>query len=146
MPAGRPSKYTPDVCEKVIEWGKQGKSKAWMCSKLGISWNGMLLWEAAHPEFVQALEEALIHSQAHWEDLGQDNLKTQGFQTAIWSRSMAARFPKHWREKTAHVGGDEGDNPIKSETTLMGADEFARRIARLSAGSSESEGDSESQS
>ena len=58
--------------------------------------------------------------------------KLQGFGQSIWSRSMAARFPKEWREKTAHVGGDEGDNPIKQEVSL-GADAFTRTIAGITA-------------
>lgn len=124
---GRPTKYRPSFCNDVIEWGKLGKSKAWMCASLDISYRTMLDWEAANPDFSQALTRAEMHSQQWWEDAGQDSLKAAVFQSSVWSRSMAARFPKQWREKTAHVGGDEGDQPIKQEVKY-GADAFTRSI------------------
>jgi hypothetical protein len=99
MPAGRPSDYDPSYCEKVIEWGKLGKSKVWMCAQLDICKRTMQRWEDAHPEFSAALTRAAAHAQAHWEDLGQHNIKDRDFNSSVWSRSMAARFPDDWREK-----------------------------------------------
>lgn len=138
MPAGRPSDYDPAYCEKIIEWGKLGKSKAWMAAQLDVCHQTLLRWEAAHAEFSEAMARAEAKAQAHWEDLGQDNIKEREFNSSVWSRSMAARFPKQWREKTAHVGGDEGDSPIKQEVTL-GADAFTRTISGLVARSGENE-------
>lgn len=97
---GRPTKYRPEYCEKVIEWGKLGKSRAWMCAQLEITYPTMLDWEQAHPNFSYALARAQMHSQAHWEDQGHDNIKDRDFNSSVWSRSMAARFPEFWREST----------------------------------------------
>lgn len=132
MPAGRPTDYRPEYCDKVIEWGKRGKSKAWMAAQLDVCHQTILRWEAAHTEFSEAMARAETQAQAHWEDLGHDNIKEREFNSSVWSRSMAARFPKQWREKTAHVGGDDGDNPIKQEVSL-GADAFTRAIAGITA-------------
>lgn len=105
---GRPTKYRPEMCEKVIEWGRQGKSRAWMCSRLEIGTSTLAVWEAEHQDFREALERARYHAQAHWEDLGHDNIKDREFNASVWSRSMAARFPDEWREST------------KNETELKG--------------------------
>lgn len=136
MPLGRPTDYREEYCDKVVEWGRLGKSKSWMASQLDICHQTLLRWEAAHPAFSEAMARAEAHAQAHWEDLGHDNIKEREFNSSVWSRSMAARFPKHWREKTAHVGGDEGDNPIKQEV-IVSADDFTRRISSAAARAAE---------
>jgi DNA-binding XRE family transcriptional regulator len=141
-PAHRPTQYDPSHCEKVVEWGKLGKSRAWMASRLNVTYQTLLNWERTHPEFFDALALAEMHAQALWEDEGQTNLQNREFQSSVWSRSMAARFPKHWREKTAHVGGDDDDNPIKTESKVdLGLDEFARRIAGIATRSDQNGGD-----
>lgn len=137
MPAGRPTAYRPEYCEQVIEWGKLGKSKAWMAAQFGVSHQTLLNWEAAHPEFLESMARAEAQAQAHWEDLGHDNIRDRDFNSSVWSRSMAARFPKMWRDKVAHVGGDKDDEPIKQEIDL-GADAFTRAIAGIAARSGES--------
>lgn len=44
------------------------------------------------------MERAAVLSQQWWEDEGQVSLDKQGYQSSMWSRSMAARFPDDWRE------------------------------------------------
>ncbi len=137
MAAGRPTDYREEYCDLVIEWGKLGKSKSWMAAKLDVCHQTLLRWEAAHPAFCEAMARAEAQAQAHWEDLGHENIKLRDFNSSVWSRSMAARFPKHWREKTAVVGGDEGDNPVKQEVSVT-ADDFTRRILSAAARAAES--------
>lgn len=81
-----------------------------MCATLDISRPTLDLWIEKHPEFSYAMDVARAHSQLWWEDKGQDNLATAGFQSSMWSRSMAARFPDDWREKneTAITGKNGG--------------------------------------
>lgn len=99
MPAGRPSEYDPTYCERVIELGKQGASVVEMACAIGVSRPTLETnWPEAHPEFLEAFTRAKMESQVWWEKKGRDNLETQGFQQAMWSRSMAARFPHDWRE------------------------------------------------
>jgi hypothetical protein len=121
------------MCQQVIEWGKLGKSRAWIASELDIAKSTLQLWEAEHPDFSAAITRSQTYAQRWWEDKGQEALDTREFQANVWSRSMAARFPDDWREKVGHVGGNKDDEPIKTETTHVGLDEFARRIASISA-------------
>lgn len=115
---GRPSTYDPAYCEQVIEWGAQGKSKAWMCANLGIARQTLENWADAHVEFLDAITRAMLLSQAWWEDIGQDNIVSMpgsgALNGSVYSRSMAARFPADWREK--------------SEQTLQGPDGQALTI------------------
>ena len=136
MPAGRPSDYAEVYCERVLEWGAQGKSRAWMAAEIGVAKSTIQYWEKQHPEFSAAMERAKTLEQRWWEDEGQSGLRRQGYQSSMWSRSMAARFPDDWREKVALVGGDKSDEPIKQEISL-GADAFTRAIAGLAARSGE---------
>lgn len=110
---GRPTKYRPEMCEQVIEWGKLGKSRAWMCSRLDIGTTTLAVWEQKHDAFREALTRAEMHAQAHWEDLGHDNITAQTFQSSVWSRSMAARFPKTWRETSRQEQTGPDGGPIQ---------------------------------
>lgn len=94
----RPTKYDPKFCDQVVEWGAAGKSKTWMAASIGVAKSTIQLWEKEHPDFSVALERAMTLAQMWWEDKGQENIDADKFQAAMWSRSMAARFPDDWRE------------------------------------------------
>lgn len=101
----RPSAYDPAYCEQVIELGKQGMSVVEMAAHIGVGRTTLERdWPSAHPEFSQALTHARECSQAWWESMGRVNLlmppQSGSFNASVWSRSMAARFPNDWREKT----------------------------------------------
>lgn len=100
MAGGRPTIYDASMCEVVIECGRQGMSKVEMCAELDICKRTMQLWEQQHPEFLAALTRAMTLSQAWWETQGRTNLKESVFQSSLYSRSMAARFPDDWRESS----------------------------------------------
>lgn len=100
MTAGRPSDYDESYCEKVIEFGEQGKSITWMAAELGVARQTIHNWAASHPEFLDALDRAMAKSQQWWEDSGQTNMMGQGFNASVWSKSMAARFPEDWRDNS----------------------------------------------
>lgn len=97
---GRPTDYRPEFCERVIDWGAQGKSRTWICSELGVVRQTVRTWEGLYPDFLAAMERAMVLSQRWWEDKGQENIQAERFQASMWSRSMAARFPDEWREKS----------------------------------------------
>jgi hypothetical protein len=110
MAGGRPSDYDSAYCEAAIEYGKLGKSKAYMAANFGVSRQTLDNWIAAHPEFMDAMARALDLSQAWWEDAGQAGMAADKFNGSVWSRSMAARFPADWREisRQEQTGADGG--------------------------------------
>lgn len=101
---GRPTDYRPEFCEKVIEWGKLGKSKAWMAAELGVSKQSMYEWEGVHPDFSEALARAITLSQQWWEDAGQRGMEANLFNSAVWAKNMAARFRDEWTDRQELTG------------------------------------------
>ena len=116
-PVGRPTTYKPEYCDSIIIWGKLGKSKEWIAAELSVTPKTLDNWAVANEEFLQALEVANLKSQQWWEDTGQNGMQSKAIDGSIWSRSMAARFPRTWREKVSneHTGLDGG--PIKTHNT-----------------------------
>lgn len=98
MPAGRPTAYKPEYCEQVIELGRAGKSKVQMAAHFDVCRKTIDNWAEENPEFLRALERAMIHAQDWWENAGQNGMIDGKINATIWSRSMAARFPADWRE------------------------------------------------
>lgn len=105
---GRPTSYRQDYCELVIALGSEGKSKTEIAFEIGVVRQTLDDWASKHQDFSHALTRAKQAEQAWWERQGRTNLTAQVFQSSMWSRSMAARFPDEWREST------------KNETELTG--------------------------
>ena len=120
MSAGRPSEYDPSFCQLVEEMGAKGYSVVEMAAEIGVSRPTLEEnWTAKHPAFLEAFTHAKVLSQAWWERIGRENLimpSGVNFQASVWSRSMAARFPKDWRENSkvenTHSGADGGAIPV----------------------------------
>jgi hypothetical protein len=114
---GRPTKYDPSHCDKVIELGRQGKSVEQISSALGYHYKTLLLWAETHPEFMEAMELAKQYEMTYWEDLASQHIVEvpQGskLNTGLWSRSMAARFPKKYRENSKVEVTGKDDKPIQ---------------------------------
>ena len=112
-PVGRPSTYDPAYCEQVIELGKIGKSTEAIGAIIGCGTKTLYNWRDQHPEFLQALELAKEFELHWWEDIAQthmiENKESDKINASIWSRSMAARFPKKYRESTkTEITGADG--------------------------------------
>ena len=115
-PGGRPTSYRQEFCAHVIEWGRLGKSRTWMAANLEVDRKTIDNWASANPEFVHALSRAKALEQAYWEDLGHDGLSADRFNSGVWSKSMAARFPDEWRDKQ-EVSGPAG-GPIQHQVGI----------------------------
>ena len=112
-PVGRPSKYDPAYCEKVVELAKLGKSIEQICFDLHTPVRTLYEWRDRYPEFSQALTDAKDYEQAYWEMLAHTHIvETKDgpkLNANLWSRSMAARFPKKYRESVKQeITGADG--------------------------------------
>jgi Transposase len=112
-PIGRPSKYDPAFCEQVVELGRIGKSIEQIAANLGVSTRVLFDWRDKHEDFLHALEYAKELELDWWETVGQTHMieekESAKLNASIWSRSMAARFPKKYRESTKQeIVGAEG--------------------------------------
>ena len=112
-PVGRPSKYDPAFCERVIQLGKLGKSIEQIACELDVGTKTIYNWRDEHPEFLRALDMAKEFEQNWWETIAQtymiEEKDAAKLNASIWSRSMAARFPKKYRESTKQeITGADG--------------------------------------
>ena len=112
-PVGRPSLYDPAYCEQVVALGKLGKSTEAIGSILGVGTATLYRWRDEHPEFREALELAKDHELYWWEEQAHSYMvetkEGPRLNASLWSRSMAARFPKKYRESVKQeITGAEG--------------------------------------
>lgn len=79
MPAGAPTKYTPEMCDKVKEFGRQGYHIYQMARELDVSRSVLYDWADTHVEFNDALTRAKQDGIAFWFDVGEKNLNSRDF-------------------------------------------------------------------
>jgi transposase len=112
-PGGRPTLYREEYCERVVELGRVGKSIEQIAADIGVSTRVLFDWRDKHEKFLHAMEYAKELEQTWWEDQAQAYMVEthQGpkLNASLWSRSMAARFPKKYRESVKQeITGADG--------------------------------------
>ena len=116
MPGGRPTDYDESFCDKVVELGAIGKSVEQIAKELGFAIRTLYLWRDTYPQFMQALNTAKELEQAWWEDQAQaymlEHKDGPKLNATLWSRSMAARFPKKYRDNSKIELTGEGGAPL----------------------------------
>jgi transposase len=123
---GRPSKYDPAYCAKVVKLGKQGKSLTQIAVALDVDKATLNNWADKHIEFFTSLTRAKQCEQAWWEDMGQKGLTADKFNSAVWAKSMSARFRDDYTERRELAGVP--DRPIETKEVSSRRD-LARAIA-----------------
>lgn len=115
-PGGRPTDYDESFCDKVVELGALGKSTEQIAKELGFALRTIYLWKDTYPQFMQALNTAKELEQAWWEDQAQaymlEHKDGPKLNATLWSRSMAARFPKKYRDNSKIELTGEGGAPL----------------------------------
>jgi len=114
---GQPTKYDPSYCAIAIACGKKGLSREAISSELGVTWKTLINWADAHPEFLSALDEAKKEEMLFFERLALDHIiegpGSNRLNTALWAKSMSARFPAKYRENTKVEVTGKDDGAIK---------------------------------
>lgn len=119
MPGGRPTKYEPSMCERVIAVGALGYSRAEIAAELEINRDTLYRWQHEHPEFSDALQRANDLSLAWWERQGRTGLAQVGFNAGLYKQCMSGRFPAEpYRERFEHTGKDGGPVEVKAEAAV----------------------------
>ncbi|MCR5876944.1 DNA-packaging protein [Phenylobacterium sp. J367] len=113
---GRPTKYDPSYCEGVKEFMGQGYSLTAYAGEIGVARSSINEWMAAHPDFSEAVKVGQAKRTAILERGLLDGDSGPKVTARIFALKNAA--PEEWKDKIAHVGGDDADAPIKSELTV----------------------------
>ena len=92
------SKYDPAMCERMIELGKLGASQKMIWSDLGISKKTAEEYKKKYEEFAEALDMALVHSQAHWERELLANIENKGYNSRLAEIALRGQFQQDYRE------------------------------------------------
>ena len=98
--ATKPSKYVfkPEMCDRMIELGREGASQKMMFSDMGINKDVAKTWAKNHPEFADALSTAVTHSQAYWEREILANVKNKAFNSRLAEIALRGQFQEDYRE------------------------------------------------
>jgi hypothetical protein len=91
--------FKPEMCERMIELGKLGASQKMIWSDLGISKEVARSWSKKYPAFAEALDLALVHSQAYWEREMLANVGNKAFNSRIAEIALRGQFPTDYRER-----------------------------------------------
>lgn len=92
------SKYDPSMCQTMIDLGKEGASQKIMWSALGISKATAAAYKEKYPEFAEALDMALVHSQAYWERMMLANVDNKNFNTRMVEIAVRGQFGETYKD------------------------------------------------
>lgn len=94
---GRPTDYTPEMCEKVIPLLKQGASIEEIGLELDVGYTTLYQWMDKHPEFAQAIKRGREYSHGWWLKEGRTSMRDGKFNSTLWYMNMKNRFG--WSDK-----------------------------------------------
>lgn len=139
-PAGPASKYDPEFCWSVREFGQRGMFPEEWVAELGVTLPTIYNWANANPDFEQALHEAHWLLRAYWAKQARDSKQGIGIPPTTLSLILQRRFPDMWgknsvnlhdhfenRNQTPEAGADPSQKAIKNMTR----DEIRERIEIL---------------
>lgn len=99
-PVGRPSKYKPEYCERVIEDMSTGLSLTAFAGSIPVARSTINVWMDQHPEFSEAVK---VGTSARVRRLEMD-LLTADQGPRVTSRIFALKnaAPDEWKDKHDH--------------------------------------------
>jgi len=106
MAGGRPSKYTDEMPQVVIDLMAEGASLAEVAAELEVSRATLSKWQHddTKPAFVEAIKRGIDLSQAWWERQGRTELWNSKFNHGLWYMNMKNRFNWSDRQQVEHAG------------------------------------------
>ena len=120
-PGGRPTDYTPEMCERVLQCGREGGSVAEMAEACDVCIKTLYNWGEANPEFLQSFTRAQELAEAFWAKHVRSGLQKppSEFQGAANLKYMAQRFQERWSEKQKIEHTGEGGGPLVIERRIV---------------------------
>lgn len=86
------------MLDRMVELGKVGASQKMIWSELGITKSKAETLKKNDPAFEEALDMALVHSQAYWERLMLENAENKNFNTRMVEVAVRGQFQQDYRE------------------------------------------------
>jgi len=117
-PMGRPTKYTKDVNEVVLDLMDKGKSIVQVARHLNVARSTIYKWAEDNIEFSDTLTRAKDYSEAYWETEFQKMMYSRESQPQLVRLYMGNRFG--WREQDQSVN-DEQATPTSVQVEIVDA-------------------------
>ena len=109
----------------MIELGLEGASQRIIWSTLGISKSTAEAYKKKYPEFAEALDLALVHSQAYWERMMLANVENKNFNTRMVEIAVRGQFGETYKDNR------EIKTDVKQEIVVNFNEEIAKLIQTL---------------
>lgn len=103
------TKYSPEMCDQIIQIAMEGGGVAKMCSVIGIkSRDTFYRWLEEYPEFGEAYKTAKTENLALMEDIGLKGMMGQikNFNFSLWAMMMNNRHHEEYK-RSSNGGGTE---------------------------------------
>ena len=119
-PVGRPTKYKPEYCERIIEMAREsGAGPAEYAAEFDVDRASLYRWAEENEDFAQSLLRAKTHEQAWWERAAKTGMFAEKFNALVWKTSVQARFRSDYTERTqTEITGKDGA-PVQFETKTI---------------------------
>jgi transposase len=128
MAGGRPTKYQPEICEKVIELMKGGASRHTVALELEIDYQTLLNWEEKHKEFFDALKIGTSLSRGWWEKKAQESIADKDINATILIFNLKNRFREAWNDTQKQVIDSKSEVNVKGEVRVDNLDERIKEL------------------
>ena len=92
---GRPTKYKPEYCQKLIDFMEQGYSYEAFAGSISVVVDTLREWEKVHEDFSAAKGIAFHKSRLYFDRMGLDHMvlpKGITFNNTVWNANMKNRF------------------------------------------------------
>ena len=124
---GRPSRYNPASCDRVLLLAAEGCGKAEIAAILGVSVKTLNAWAAAYEDFRQAMTEAKELEYAWWLWVGHKNQFKRSWNASAWALQMRNRFRKRFHNRIPA----EDETPEESVNAEQLRAEMERKLSRI---------------
>jgi hypothetical protein len=104
---GRPTKYTEEYCQLLIDHMAEGLSFEAFAGKVSTTKKTLYNWCESYPDFLHAKEIGTEKCRIFWEELGRDHVvsrtipgvESTALNTGVYVFNMKNRFPEEWKDK-----------------------------------------------
>ena len=106
--AGRPTKYSPQVVQRLTDALRGGNTRRASCAVADVSQDSLALWLRIYPEFAEAVEKAEGKAEAKMVSIIRDASETT-WQAAAWW--LERKHKAEWSSRVEQTGAD--GSPVK---------------------------------